>query len=44
MDVHGKEVLAGLGADRMKVAQALPPDKIPRDIVDLLDELDQRAD
>lgn len=41
IDVRGKEVLGAIGADRIEVAKAMPADKIPRDIIDLLDELDR---
>jgi len=41
IQVPGKEVLAAIGADRIKVAKAMPADKIPQDIIDLLDELDR---
>lgn len=43
IDVRGKEVLGAIGADRIKVAEAMPADKIPQDIIDLLDELDRLA-
>lgn len=43
IDVRGKEVLGAIGADRIKVAEAMSADKIPQDIIDLLDELDRLA-
>lgn len=43
LDVRGKEVLSGLDVDRMKLAAGLPADWIPRDVVDLLNDLDQLA-
>jgi predicted ATPase len=43
MDLRGKEVLSDLGADRLEVAEAIPADKIPQDVVCMLDELTRLA-
>jgi len=43
IDVRGKEVLLGLDADRLRVAESLPAQVIPADVIALLDELDRLA-
>lgn len=43
LDIQGKEILAALNADRIKVAQRLPAEVIPVDVIELLDELERHA-
>ena len=39
LETRGKDVMTSIGADCIAVAKSIPADKIPQDIIDLLDEL-----
>ena len=43
LDIRGKEVLQGLGVNRELLAVALPADKVPTDVVHLLEDLERFA-
>jgi len=41
LDVRGKDVIASFGVEGLSLAERLPAERIPEDIVTLLDELDR---
>ncbi len=43
LNIHGKAILQDLGVDRLELAKRLPVDKVPCDILSLLDDLERLA-